>query len=149
GLALAWVLALALVARRGLPLWPMAVVALAAMATFLALAAVTKVVTGEGRLVYYHPEVAGLAPAGLRLRLLERLVLAYLDAPILGVGAFLACGRIGCLLVGCCHGRPARFGVRYRAEHAAAGFTPYYVGVRLFPVQAVESLWVFLLVAVG
>jgi hypothetical protein len=52
-------------------------------------------------------------------------------------------------LVGCCHGRPARCGVRYRAEHAAAGFTPHYVGVRLFPIQAVESLWVFVLVAVG
>jgi hypothetical protein len=149
GLALAWVLALALVARRGLPLWPMAAVALAAMGTFLALAAVTKVVTGEERLVYYHHEVAALAVAALALWLLGRPVREYLDATILGVGAFLACGRIGCLLVGCCHGRPARVGARYRDEHAAAGFTPYYVGVRLFPIQAVESLWVFFLVAVG
>lgn len=149
GLVLAWVLALALVARRGLPLWPMAVVALAAMATFLALATATKVVTGEERLVYYHHEVAVLAAAALVLRLLDRPVLPYLDATILGVGAFLACGRIGCLLVGCCHGRPARVGVRYRAEHAAAGFTPYYVGVRLLPIQAVESLWVLFVIAAG
>jgi len=149
GLALAWVLALALVAHQGLLLWPMALVALAAMATFLTLAMVTKLVTGEERLVYYHHEIAVVAVAALTLRLLDQPVLRYLDATILGVGLFLACGRIGCLLVGCCHGRPARCGVRYRSEHAAAGFAPYYVGIRLFPVQAVESLWVFVIVAAG
>ena len=52
-------------------------------------------------------------------------------------------------MVGCCHGRPHRWGVCYREEHAAIGFTPYYVGVRLFPIQAVESLWVFGIVLVG
>jgi hypothetical protein len=38
--------------------------------------------------------------------------------------------------------------VRYRAEHAA-GVAPYYVGVRLFPVQLVEAVWVLGVVAVG
>jgi hypothetical protein len=68
---------------------------------------------------------------------------------ILGVGAFLVCGRIGCLKVGCCHGRPYRWGVCYSKEHADAGFTPCFVGVRLFPVQGVESLWVFCVVTTG
>ena len=52
-------------------------------------------------------------------------------------------------MVGCCHGRPHRWGVCYREEHAAVGFTPYFVGVRLFPIQAVESLWVFCIVTTG
>src|SRR5262249_15128101 len=56
---------------------------------------------------------------------------------------------IGCLMVGCCHGRPHRLGVCYRQEHADAGFPQYYVGVRLFPIQALESLFVFSVIAVG
>src|SRR3712207_6538150 len=67
GLALAWALALALVAHRGLPLWPMAAVALAAMATFLALALATKVITGREVLVYYHHEIAVAAVAAFIL----------------------------------------------------------------------------------
>src|SRR4030095_14367841 len=94
-------------------------------------------------------EIAVVAVAALTLRLLDQPVLRYLDATILGVGLFLACGRMGGLRVGCCHGRPARCGVRYRSKHAAAGFAPYYVGVRLFPVQAVESLWVLGVVLAG
>jgi hypothetical protein len=39
--------------------------------------------------------------------------------------------------------------VCYRKEHADAGFTPHYVGVRLFPIQAVESLWVLFIVIAG
>src|SRR6266536_430673 len=70
-----------------------------------------------------------------------RPLLPYLDVTVLGVGLFLACGRVGCLMVGCCHGRPASWGVRYRDEHAAAGFPAYLVGVRLLPVQALESVW--------
>jgi hypothetical protein len=80
---------------------------------------------------------------------LRRPVLPYLDVMILGVGSFLVCGRVGCFLVGCCHGRPHSWGVCYRKEHADAGFTPYFVGVRLFPVQAVESLWVLCVVTTG
>jgi hypothetical protein len=83
------------------------------------------------------------------LWLLGQPVLPYLDVIILCIGVFLVCGRVGCLMVGCCHGRPHRWGVCYRKEHADAGFTPYFVGVRLFPVQAVESLWVFCIVTIG
>jgi hypothetical protein len=83
------------------------------------------------------------------LWLLRQPILPYLDLTILGIGVFLACGRIGCFMVGCCHGRPCRWGVCYSKEHAKAGFTSYYVGVRLFPVQLVESLWVFSITVVG
>jgi hypothetical protein len=52
-------------------------------------------------------------------------------------------------MVGCCHGRPGRFGVRYREQHAGAGFPSCYVGVRLLPVQAIESAGVLVIVAAG
>jgi hypothetical protein len=149
GLTAAVMLAMTLVVYTGHSPWVMAGVVLAAMATFLSLAMATKIVTGQERLIYYHHEIAVLVVAALLLWLTGQPVLPYLDATTLGVGAFLTCGRVGCLMVGCCHGRPHRWGVCYRAEHAAAGFTPYYVGVRLFPVQAVESLWVAAVVVVG
>src|SRR4051794_493873 len=56
GLGVAFALAMALVARAGLSPAVMAGVTLAAVATFLALALVTKAVTGEERLIYYHHE---------------------------------------------------------------------------------------------
>src|SRR5439155_22019386 len=97
----------------------------------------------------YHHEIDVMINAALLLWLLGQPLLPYLDLTILGIGMFLACGRVGCLMVGCCHGRPHSWGVRYKQEHADAGFAPYYVGVRLFPIQAVESLWVLSIVIVG
>ena len=47
-----------------------------------------------------------LAVAGTAARSARRPS-PYLDATALGLGAFLACGRVGCTLAGCCHGRPA------------------------------------------
>lgn len=149
GLVLAVVLGALLTLHLSLSRWVLAVVVLTAVATFLALAMITKIVVGEERLIYYHHEVAILAMVTLVLWALGQSVLAYLDVTILGVGTFLAFGRLGCFMVGCCHGLPYRWGVRYRPEHAAAGFTPYFVGVRLFPIQLVEAVWVFGTVAVG
>src|SRR5262249_38293875 len=83
------------------------------------------------------------------LRILGQPALPYLDITILGVGAFLVFGRIGCFMVGCCHGRPYRWGVRYRDKHASAGFPRYLVGVPLFPIQLVESAIVLGVVCVG
>jgi Prolipoprotein diacylglyceryl transferase len=147
GLALAVLLAMILVTRVGLSAWVMAGVVLAAVSAFFGLAMFTKLLTGQERLIYYHHEIAVLVVAGALLWLLHQPILPYLDVTILGVGVFLICGRLGCLMAGCCHGVPHRWGVRYGAEHA--GFTPYYVGVRLFPIQAVESVWVLGLVVVG
>jgi hypothetical protein len=75
--------------------------------------------------------------------------LLYLDVTIISVGSAAVLGRIGCLQVGCCHGRPCRVGIRYGAEHAAAGFTPQLVGARLFPIQIVECLCAAAIVVVG
>jgi len=124
-------------------------IVLAAIATFFVLVLATKVITGEEKIIYYHHEIAVMVTATLLLWCWRQPVLPFLDITILGVGLFLACGRVGCFLVGCCHGRPHRWGVRYRKQHAEAGFTGYFVGVRLFPIQLTESLWVLFIVAVG
>jgi hypothetical protein len=149
GLGLAVLLASGLTLYRGLSLWVLAGAVVTACATFLALAMATKIVVGEERLIYYHHEIAILSTVTLMLWLTGQPVLAYLDVTLLGVGTFLFAGRVGCFMVGCCHGRPHRFGVCYRAEHADAGFAAPFVGVRLFPIQLVESAWVFATVAVG
>ena len=149
GLTSAFLVAAGLVICQGLSLLVLTYITLGACLTFLLLAAATKVVTGEEQLIYYHHEVAIVSVSALLLRVLHQPALPYLDVTILGLGMFLACGRVGCLMVGCCHGRPSEWGIRYRAEHAAAGFPHYLVGVRLFPIQAVESLAVFCTVIVG
>jgi len=149
GLTFAVLLAMSLIIYQHLSPLIMIAIILAAVATFFGLAMLTKIITGEEQLIYYHHEIAVMLVTSGLLLLLHQPVLPYLDVTILGIGAFLACGRVGCLMVGCCHGRPHRWGVCYREEHAAAGFTPYYVGVRLFPIQGVESLWAFCIVSVG
>jgi len=149
GLVLAVTLAMVLVAHRGLSPWVMIVVVLGAVGSFFGLAMLTKIVTGKEDLVYYRHEIAVIVVATALLGLIRQPILAYLDGTVLGVGAFLACGRVGCLLVGCCHGKPHPLGVRYRAEHAVAGFPACLVGVRLFPIQLVESVYVFAIVAAG
>lgn len=149
GLLLAILLIMTLTVLLGPSPWVMSGVIGTSILTFLGLAMVTKIITGEERLVYYHHEIAIMVVAAVFLKIINQPVLPYLDVTILGIGTFLVCGRVGCFMGGCCHGRPNKWGVCYRKEHAAAGFTNYYVGVRLFPIQAVESLWVLGVVLVG
>ena len=59
----------------------------------------------------------------------------YMDAGIVAVAWYLACVRVGCTLVGCCHGRPAPVGICYPPECSDAP-----PGMRLVPVQIIEAL---------
>jgi hypothetical protein len=149
GLAMAILLAMTLVTRVGLSHWIMAGVMLAAVLTFFVLAMTVKIITGEENLTYYHHEIAVIVIAAVLLSVLHQPILRYLDISILGIGMFLVCGRVGCLMAGCCHGQVRSWGVRYREEHAAVGFTSCYVGVRLIPVQALELLYAFSIVLIG
>jgi Prolipoprotein diacylglyceryl transferase len=146
GFAAACAVALGLSAARGLSLRDEALLIALAVAVFLGLAVATKAITGTETLIYYHHEIAVLAAVAALAALLDAPVLAHLDATALGLGAFLACGRVGCLLAGCCHGRPAHRGVRYGPR---PGFPAYLVGVRLIPVQVVEAAAVTGLVLAG
>ena len=147
GLGAAVSLSALVVEQRGLSLGVMATIDVVAVLTFLALALLTKVATGVERLTYYHHEIAVIVVTAIGLHLAGRPVAAYLDPTVLGVGAFLVFGRIGCFTAGCCHGRPARRGVRYGPAHAAEGFPRYLVGVPLAPVPLLEAGWVALVVA--
>ena len=149
GILLAYALTTFLCLRCLLSLLILGGIVALAVFIFLALAMATKILAGRELIIYYHHEIAVLSGVALFLRLLHQPVLPYLDIFVLGLGVFLACGRIGCLLVGCCHGRPCRWGITYHDHHAAAGFTNYYVGIPLFPVQALESLFALVVVAFG
>jgi prolipoprotein diacylglyceryltransferase len=149
GLALAIALTMSLITYLDLSYLVMAAIIVAAVLTFFAQALLTKVITGDEELVYYRHFIAVMSVSAGVVWLLHGPVLPYLDATILGLGLFVACGRVGCFKAGCCHGRPSRWGVSYREEHAAAGFPAYLVGVRLFPIQLVEAVWLFAIVLIG
>jgi prolipoprotein diacylglyceryltransferase len=113
----------------------------------VALGLAFKALTGSEGFTFYHYQIAVLAATAGVLTLLRRPVLPFLDLIGPTLGLVQAFGRLGCLMAGCCHGRPARWGVLYGEKHAAIGFRSSLVGVRLVPVQAVESLGLFALVA--
>jgi hypothetical protein len=101
------------------------------------------------RIVSYEKAAAALGCAALGLVLLRQPVMPVLDIAMLGVGTFLALGRVGCLCASCCHGRRAAWGIRYSWAHAAGGYPARWVGVRVFPVQILDSLATATAVAVG
>jgi hypothetical protein len=139
-------------ARSGTPL-PAAGIAVGA-ATAGALGALALVLVHDlwnhrGGYTFYHHQLAALAVSAAFLALLGQPLLPTLDLVAVGSAAAVATGRVGCLAAGCCHGRPHGWGICYGQAHVAAGFPRYLAGVRLVPVQAIESLWVAAIVVVG
>jgi hypothetical protein len=47
---------------------------------------------------------------------------AALDLVSIGLCLFVATGRVGCLMIGCCHGHPSSIGKRYERAHVDAAF---------------------------
>jgi hypothetical protein len=109
----------------------------------------TKIFTGDEHSAFYHEFILVMFTSIILLWLLNQPILPYLDIIVIALGSIQVIGRIGCLMAGCCHGRPFHWGVCYRKEHAETGFTPSFIGVRFFPVQLIESLWVFCIVLIG
>lgn len=149
GVVCAIVLMLTLAGFSGLSVLFMGVLIVVDLIACLAMIMITKIILGEERLTYCHHEISLIVVTALIAWLVDQPVLSYLDVSILGLGLGLACGRVGCLMAGCCHGTPARCGVRYGAAHVAAGFSPYYAGARFVPIQIVEAMWVATIVFVG
>jgi prolipoprotein diacylglyceryltransferase len=137
GFFLAAVICFAVAAEQGLSPALVLLLLVTAIATFLGQAIATKYVSRTERYVYYRHEIAVIAVAALLLGALQISALSYLDITVVGLGVFLACGRCGCFLAGCCHGRPNRWGVRYENRHGA--MPRHLLGVRLFPLQLAES----------
>jgi hypothetical protein len=92
-----------------------------------------RVTRRETWVLYEH---LGLTMAGLvgLCRLSGLPALATLDAFWPPLCALMAFGRCGCTMVGCCHGVPASFGIRYPPS---AG--PWAKGERRVPVQLAEA----------
>ena len=103
----------------------------------------------RGPIVFHEKAAVAVAATAAALFALGEPVASGVDLVTLGIGTFLAFGRLGCLNAGCCHGRRARRGVRYRWEHAAAGFPERWVGMTLFPIQLVDAAVSAVAVAVG
>lgn len=149
GFVLGCALAVVLARRGGLSPAVIGALAASGAATFFALAMAAKIASGRESLTYYHHQAAVLVVEALLLRWMGRPLLPYLDLVALGLGVFLASGRVGCLLAGCCHGIPFGHGVCYGRNYRNTGFPAHLADVRLFPVQAVEALWVAAIVAYG
>jgi hypothetical protein len=107
---------------------------------FVVAVLVNRVVLREERIVFYQASFGAWLAACLVAWCTEMPVAIVSDLVILLVAIFNAFGRIGCLHVACCHGRPARIGVHYRGEHVVLGFPRRWLGRTIFPVQLVESL---------
>jgi len=149
GLVSGSVLAMIIIRYSNLSMWVMIAIILTAVLTFFAQAMLKKIVTGVEELVYYRDTIVVILGVTVMLKLLGQPVLPYLDVTLFGVSMFQACGRIGCLMVGCCHGRPHAWGVRYDEKGGASEFPKYLIGVRLFPIQVLESFWLFCVVLPG
>lgn len=135
-MGLAAALAAALFGRRSLAALGLATGV--AMLSFFAWARLRRAVTKTERLVLLEHVWVALAAVTAVLAAGRMPVLATLDAFCAGLAFFLAAGRAGCLLVGCCHGHPSDAGIRYPESHARDGFPAYLAGIRLFPVQLLE-----------
>jgi hypothetical protein len=141
--AVGWIVgvALALAGAQAAHRPPAPVLTMAGLAvcTFLIVAVGSGVVSGAVSLTFYHHLVAVLLVVGVWAYTTHAGVLQVLDLASVGIMGFLVFGRLGCLAVGCCHGRPRAEGVVYGRAHAAEGFPEDLVGVPLAPVQAWES----------
>ena len=149
GFWVAVALVLALSAATGLSVAVQAAISAAAVAVYCGVAWAAQRILGRAVLVYYHHVLAFLMLAAALAAILGAPVLAHLDVTACGLAAFTALARTGCLLVGCCHGRPARWGVRYGEQHVRHGLPAYLVGQRLLPVQAAEAGAAALLAVAG
>ncbi len=145
-LAVAATLAAALLGGRSLLV--AAVLAAVSAFSFFAYALVRKRVRGREELVLLEHVWFTLACTAAAARWLGGPAGA-LDPVAVGLAFFLAFGRLGCTLVGCCHGRPSSVGLVYDERHASDGFPSHLVGVRLFPVQPLESAGLLVIGATG
>lgn len=139
GFAAALALAMVLARNGRLGARAALTLALAPAASFPISWKLSSILLGRHRIVFYEKAAAALACTALVLLATGQPVAPVLDVAMLGIGAFLAVGRIGCLGAGCCHGRRARVGVRYRWAHAAWGYPARWVGLPVLPVQLLDG----------
>jgi prolipoprotein diacylglyceryltransferase len=124
----------------GRSLLVLAALALVSALSFYAYTYLRMWITGQETLVLLEHVWFALASNAAALWAMGEPLLPYLDVVSVALCPFLAAGRIGCTLVGCCRGRPSSLGITYDEACARDGFPHHLVGVRLFPVAAIEAL---------
>lgn len=129
-----------LTVRLGLSADVMMACTAAGLAIMLGLSYSARAIFGHERMVSYHHLIAVSGAAALIACSVGVSVPPHVAAFIVSLLVLQGLGRIGCLSVGCCHGQPSRWGVRYGADHVTAGFPEYLAGVPLAPVQALEAI---------
>jgi prolipoprotein diacylglyceryltransferase len=145
-LALGWTMPLAI--TTGHPPWLVPLTAGTMVTALVVTAEFEVLVTGRPRLVCFHSVAVALAAAAGVVALTGQPILSALDIAAPGLAAFLACGRVGCLVSGCCHGLPAARGIRYGPRHVKEGLAPEYAGVPLVPVAAIEAVGLLVLAVI-
>jgi hypothetical protein len=133
----------------GVPPLVVATVCMTAGLSFFVYALLRRLVTGVEKLVLLEHVWFAEACVAAVVWAEGGPVLRALDVLAVALCPFLAAGRVGCLLVGCCHGRPSSVGIRYGREAVRAGFARELEGVRLFPVPALEAAGLLLVGASG
>lgn len=136
-----------LMTGRSLPV--LAIIMLVSGLSFFAYTYLRRWITGVERLVLLEHVWFALGVNAGVLWLMRQPVLPYLDVISVALCPFLAAGRVGCTLVGCCHGNPSDLGIRYSAAAANDGFERYLVGVRLLPVPAIEAVGLLIIGLTG
>ncbi|MEV5967184.1 prolipoprotein diacylglyceryl transferase family protein [Kribbella sp. NPDC051952] len=129
---------------RGLPPMVGAGVVAVSVTGFFAEALLRRLVTGRESLVLLEHVWVTMGLAAGYLAALGEPVSSWLDVLAVGLTVFLAAGRVGCLLGGCCHGYPSIIGPR-----AAASGDGSWPVIRLFPLPLVEALGLALLAVAG
>jgi hypothetical protein len=127
----------------GIPRAPFFIASISGIFGMVVLAFLTKVITGTEVYNFHHYLIVIVSMAAAALWLMGEPVLRNLDVVVIGVGVTYACGRVACLRGGCCYGRPHLWGFCYPIDYLNHGFPPGLVGVKLFPSQIVESLWMW------
>lgn len=149
GLISAAAITITLSIYTGLSLWTVFWILLSTIGVFVFHLMFYRFMERAQQLVLYPYLCIVFAIAVIVPLLRRQSTLSYLDVTAIGFATFVAVGRVGCFMVGCCHGRPSRFGICYGEQHVSAAFPAQFLGVRLFPVQLLESMWLAFIVIIG
>ena len=147
GYQVAFVVALLTAIRTDVPLVVAVGLSAVAALSFFSWAILRRTVTGVEYLVLLEHVWVAIGLVAGYLWLADAPMLGGLDVLTVSLAPFLAFGRIGCFTVGCCHGTPARTGVRYGPDHDH--LPPWLIGRRLRPVPLLEAAGLFGIFAVS
>ncbi|SDS77288.1 Prolipoprotein diacylglyceryl transferase [Actinopolymorpha singaporensis] len=137
GFHLAVLVALLTGVLTGVPALDVAALSTVAGASFFGWALLRKALTGRESLVALEHVWVAYGTVALLRWIADAPILPGLDVLSVGLCPFLALGRIGCVVAGCCHGQPAALGIVYPPS---SGLPARLTGIRLFPAPLIEAV---------